>query len=128
MGQDYPALRFMAHSTPTGNVPWAALILQTGVGILFLLIGTYEQIMIYLSFILNLFNLATVAAVWWLHLTARHTFSLTIRIAATSFLLVYGWATLYLFAAAPTQSLYGLGSLALSLAIYYLTATPRPKN
>jgi APA family basic amino acid/polyamine antiporter len=59
MGEDLPPLRAMAHVSSRG-VPVRAMLLQTALTLVFILTATFEQVLLYAGFVLNLFTFLTV--------------------------------------------------------------------
>ena len=63
MGEDEPFLRPLGRATE-GGVPHRALLLQLGITLVLLYSGTFEQILLYAGFTLNLMTAAAVAGVF----------------------------------------------------------------
>jgi APA family basic amino acid/polyamine antiporter len=62
MGDDYPLLRGAAVLAPNG-APQRAFIIQAAIAIVMVLTSTFEAILVYAGFILNVFNLLAVIGV-----------------------------------------------------------------
>ncbi|TAE32710.1 MAG: amino acid permease [Candidatus Kapaibacterium sp.] len=62
MGEDYPLFRFAAKLAPNG-APIQAFALQAAIAIFMVLTSTFETILLYAGFLLNLFNLLAVVGV-----------------------------------------------------------------
>ncbi len=68
-GQDLPGLRFLAVNT-RGGAPYRAILLQQLLALVFVLTDSFEQVLSYAGFTLNLFALMTVVGLTVLRRTA----------------------------------------------------------
>lgn len=120
MGEDHALWRWF--SVKTGrSIPLRALWLQTAITILLLLSGSFEQVMVYSGFVLQLFAALTVAAVF----VARSRpggktgyRSPLFPLPQLLFLLPSIWILIYLAKAQPLETGLGLLNLLLGALIY----------
>ncbi|QSR84228.1 APC family permease [Methylacidimicrobium sp. B4] len=123
VGEDYPALRWLARCNRQG-VPSRALLFQYGVAVLLLATGTFAQILTYIQFTVTLSWFATVLGVFVLRwrepslLRPYRTWGYPWT--PLLFLAVCLWMLWDLFRVMPRESLAGLGTLLLGLPIYAL--------
>ena len=67
MGEDIPALRFLAPKSRAG-IPVRALLLQTGITLAFILKPSFQGVLVYAGFVLNLFTFLTVLGLFVLRI------------------------------------------------------------
>lgn len=120
MGEDHALWRWFAVKTGRG-IPLRALWLQTAITILLLLSGSFEQVMVYSGFVLQLFAALTVAAVF----VARSRpggktgyRSPLFPVPQLLFLLPSIWILIYLVKAQPMETGLGLLNLLLGALVY----------
>ncbi|NER05679.1 MAG: amino acid permease [Okeania sp. SIO3C4] len=126
MGEDFHVFKGVAKANKKGT-PVYAILVQVSIAIVFLLSASYESVLVYTGFVLNIFNLLTVSGLFVGQGKKMFKSSRFIKICATVFLLIYGWATLYLFSAKPQESVLGLATVLVGLITYYLVQK-RPKH
>ncbi len=128
IGEDLPALGWLAHRQPSG-VPLRALALQTGLALVFILSGSFEQVLIYAGFVLSLFTFLTVAGVFVLRIRRpdlpRPYRAWGYPITPLLFLLLNGWTMWFLVSGRPSESLAGALTLLAGLPLYFLLTRPR---
>lgn len=128
MGEDWPALSILARRTGTG-VPALALIFQGAVVCLLLLTGTFDAVLTYTQFSLTLCSFLGVLGVFVL----RHRRPELPRpyetwgypVTPAIFLAVSGWMLWSTLRAKPVESLAGLGTMMLGLAVYAICPSRR---
>ena len=129
MGEDLPALRLLAVRSATG-VPVRALLLQTGLTLLFILITSFQQVMVYAGFILNLFTFLTVLGLlvlrWRQPNLPRPYRAWGYPLTPAIFLALSGWTLTFIVQKNPAESLYGLLTLLGGVAVYALTTRRFP--
>jgi len=104
------------------GVPLHAVLFQGSVSLLLLLTSTFEQVLTYLGFTLNLFTLLAVLGVF-IH---RRRFPHTVRPYRTwgypwvplVFIAFMGWCEIYLLLLRPAQALAGLATVLIGLPVY----------
>ena len=135
MGEDIPALRFLAARSRAG-IPVRALLLQTIITLAFILKPGFQGVLIYAGFVLNLFTFLTVLGLfilrWRKPSLPRPYRAWGYPFTPLFFLGLSGWTLLFILRDKPTESLYGLLTLVGGLLVYALTtrskAQPSPAN
>lgn len=127
MGQDHRVFSFFAH-TGKNNVPARAILTQSAISTFFILTASFSQVIIYISFTLNLFTFLTVLA-GLVHrvrgrLPADSFRAPLFPLCHLVFLSISGWLLLYGFQARPKESIYGLITAAAG-ALVWLSSSKR---
>ncbi len=120
MGEDHALWRWFSVKT-RGSIPLRALWLQTAITVLLLLSGTFEQVIVYSGFVLQLFAALTVAAVFVARSRPGGTKgykSPLFPLPQLLFLLPSIWILIYLMKAQPLETGLGLLNLFLGALIY----------
>jgi basic amino acid/polyamine antiporter, APA family len=128
MGNRIHGLRFFAKSNKN-NIPYVAIIFQSLIALVLVVTSSFESLITYVSFTLNLFTFLTVFGVFILRYKYRHIerpfktpfFPFTPLL----FLAIVFWTSYNIITERPVESLYGLGTVICGLAVYFLT---RKKN
>ncbi len=118
IGQDINILNSLAFESK-GGVPLLAIALQVVIAVVFVIFSEFQQVLIYMTFLLNFFSLLSVAAVWYLHLRREVFFAFRVRLAALFFIAIYGWSTFYLFVVKWEESLIGCLTILLTIIVYF---------
>ena len=124
MGEDIPALRFLASKSRAG-IPVRALALQTVITLAFIVRPSFQGVLVYAGFVLNLFTFLTVLGLFVLRWRQPHLprpyrawgYPFTPLI----FLGLSGWTLAFILSEKPLESLYGLATLAVGGLVYLLT-------
>ncbi|GAA4365326.1 amino acid permease [Hymenobacter saemangeumensis] len=132
MGEDLPALRFLAPKSRNG-IPVRALVLQTLITLVFILKPSFKEVLVYAGFILNLFTFLTVLGVfvlrWRQPQLARPYRAWGYPLTPLLFLGLSGWTLTFIMRDRPMESLYGLLTLGVGLVAYaiahYLGGNPK---
>ena len=122
MAEDHTLWRWFALKTK-GKVPLRAIWFQTAITLGLLFTGTFEQVMVYSGFILQLFAALAVAAVFVVrrrNKSKRGFRSPFFPIPQLIFLLLSVWILIYLVIAQPLETGLGLLNLVLGFLIYKL--------
>jgi APA family basic amino acid/polyamine antiporter len=121
MGEDLPALRWLAY-TSEREIPVVSVLFQATVALLFIYTSTFEQVLIYAGFTLTLITSLTVAGVFVLRVREpelnRPYRTWGYPVTPAIFLLLNTWILVYVFIDKPTESLVGLGIVAIGAALY----------
>ncbi len=124
MGEDEALLRPLGKSE-AGGVPRRALALQLVIILVLLYSGTFEQVLLYAGFTLNLMTAATVAGVFRLRrgrvagaVPGRFRTPLHPLIPVL-FLAMSAWALGYTLLERPAESVLGLGTALLGAVLYF---------
>ncbi|QNE38084.1 amino acid permease [Hymenobacter sp. NBH84] len=124
MGEDLTGLRSLAVVSNAG-VPVRAMLLQTGLTLLFILASSFQQVLVYAGFVLNLFTFLTVLGLFVLRWRQPHLprpyRAWGYPFTPLLFLLLSGWTLFYLLRDQPTESLYGLLTLLGGVGVYFLS-------
>ncbi|SHK26382.1 APC family permease [Hymenobacter psychrotolerans] len=124
MGEDLPPLRPLAHLSPAG-IPVRAMLLQTGLTLLFIVTATFEQVLLYAGFVLNLFTFLTVLGLfvlrWRQPNLPRPYRAWGYPVTPLLFLALSAWTLWFIIHDKPTESLYGLLTVLAGLVPYALS-------
>jgi APA family basic amino acid/polyamine antiporter len=131
MGTDIKGLRFFAISNKN-NVPYVAIIFQSFIAIALVLTSSFQSLITYVGFTLNLFTFLTVAGIFILRFKHKHietsykTF--LYPITPLLFLSIILFILVYIMIEKPVESLYGLGTVLLGLFVYFITNKKEDKT
>ncbi|MBL7933272.1 MAG: amino acid permease, partial [Bacteroidia bacterium] len=124
MGRNIGGLNFFAIANKN-NVPYVAIIFQSAIALFLVLTSSFESLITYVSFTLNLFTFLTVAGVFVLRRKFR---SLEVPyktplypITPLVFLAIVLWILINIVKEKPMESILGLCTVVAGLAIYFLT-------
>ncbi|WP_201985762.1 APC family permease [Hymenobacter rubidus] len=124
MGEDIPALRFLAPKSRAG-IPVRALLLQTVITLLFIVKPGFQSVLVYAGFVLNLFTFLTVLGLFVLRFRQpdlpRPYRAWGYPVTPLIFLGLSGWTLAFILRDKPMESLYGLVTLAIGALVYFLT-------
>lgn len=102
------------------GIPVAALWLHVCISIVLTLSGSFEKILLYAGFVLQLMASLTVASSLFLRTHTSGTFKSPLKpLFQILFLLFNGWVLVFTLIDRPIESLVGLAILSLGLVIYY---------
>jgi basic amino acid/polyamine antiporter, APA family len=123
MGEDYPLLSRLSHRSRAG-IPVYAILVQTLITLAFIYTATFQQVLLYAGFTLNLITAVTVACVFVLRRREpgieRPYRTWGYPWPPIVFLLLSGWSLTFMLFDRPQESLAGLLTLTAGLAIYFL--------
>lgn len=120
MAKDHSLWKKIAVKNKNG-IPVRALWLQAGISILLTLTGTFEQVLLYASFVLQLMGTLTVASIFWLKGRKdayKSPFKPFLQIA---FILFSLWILGYMLVEKPKESAIGLLFVLSGVATYFLS-------
>jgi len=122
MAEDHALWRFLEYKNEH-EVPVRAVWFQSVISLLMIATGTFEQVLLYCGFILQLFSALSVAGAVKLRISGA---DLPYRSPAHPwmpliFLAVSAWIIVFLLFEQPVESAIGLGILALGLVTYWLS-------
>ncbi len=123
MGEDILLFRLFAKKNSRG-IPVNAILLQFFISLLFIISGTFEQVVTYSGFILSTFTFLTVAGVF----VHRRKFKTSPRpyktwgypVVPIIFLALTGWTMCFLIIRKTDEALLGMLTLLVGIAVYYL--------
>jgi len=123
MGQDVPLLGFLAKTTRKG-IPAVAIAVQSSITVLLILTSSFERVITYMGFTLNLFTLLTGAGLIVLRVR-QPDLPRPVRMwgypwTAIVFLLIGLWILIYGLIYKPVESVAGLATVLTGLIVYWL--------
>lgn len=124
MGNNIKGLNFFAISNKN-NVPFIAIIFQSAIALALILTSSFQSLITYVGFTLNLFTFLTVLGIFILRYKHKHveTSYKTFLYPLTPllFLCIVAYILYYIMVDKPVESLWGLGTVIAGLALYFLT-------
>ena len=127
MGKDYPLWRFLNRKNKR-QIPVTAIWFQVAIAIAYVLTGTFESVLLYCGFILQIASLLTVSGVFVLRKKYKKEASFQsplYPIFPVIFVVLSLWVLSYLLLQQPVETLIGLLILGLGTGTYFLN--PRRK-
>ena len=122
MAEDHKLWKWFSIKT-TSKVPLRAIWLQAVITLVLLFTGTFEQVLIYSGFVLQLFAALAVSAIFVIrskNKTSNGFQSPLFPIPQIIFLILSCWVLIYLFIAQPLETGLGLLNLVLGLLVFKL--------
>jgi APA family basic amino acid/polyamine antiporter len=114
------------------NVPYVAVIFQSVISIVLVLTSSFESLITYVGFTLNLFTFLTVFGVFILRIKYKHIQpdykTPLYPVTPILFLLISGWILFFIFKNKTEESLFGLGTVAVGFIFYWLSERFNNKN
>ena len=101
------------------GIPVRTVWLHVGISIALTLTGTFEQILLYTGFVLQLMGTLAVASVLFLKKSPASYRSPLYPYAQYIFIAFSGWILIYTLYDQPVESLMGLGIIAVGLVTYF---------
>jgi basic amino acid/polyamine antiporter, APA family len=124
MGKDIKQLKWFAISNQN-NVPYVAVIFQSVISVILVLNSSFESLITYVGFTLNLFTFLTVLGVFILRYKktdVKSSFKTPLfPLPPLLFLGIIGWILYSIVVDKPFESLMGFGTVLLGLMVYFLT-------
>ncbi len=123
IGEDYKALGFMSKKLSNG-VPLIAILVQSSISLILLFTSTFEALLTYLGFVMNVFAFMTILGVF-VHRKKYPDMERPYKtkgypVVPIVFMLFVLWNVYYLFKEKTTETLIGLGTLVFSLGVYFI--------
>jgi APA family basic amino acid/polyamine antiporter len=107
------------------NVPYVAVIFQSVISIILVSTASFESLITYVGFTLNLFTFLTVFGVFILRAKRKDlkpAYKTPLYpVTPILFLLISGWILFFIFKNKTEESLYGFGTVALGFLFYWLS-------
>jgi len=123
MGEDLPALRWLAGRSPTG-IPVRALLLQVAITLVFILKPDFNAVLVYAGFVLNLFTFLTVLGLfvlrWRQPELPRPYRAWGYPFTPLLFLALSAWTLVFIIRDKPAESAYGLATVVSGLLVYFV--------
>lgn len=124
IGQDYPVFKKLAQTNKHG-IPVFAILLQSGLSILFVMTSSFEFILVFAGFTLGVSNFATVLGVIVLRKTQpnlkRPYKTWLYPITPILYLCLMGWTLIYIIKDKPNEALMSLGVIVLGIIMYFVS-------
>lgn len=123
MGEDLVPLRFLSN-TNKYDVPVIATMIQSAITIVLICTASFEKVLLYIGFTLNLFTFLTVLSLFVMRMTRKdlqgtyRTFGYPLT--PLIFLILSGWTMFYLVKEQTTESLYGFATIFAGSIIYFI--------
>lgn len=118
MAKDYKLWRPLA-KTNTSGIPIRALWLNTGISILLTLTGTFEQVLLYAGFVLQLMGTLTVTSLLFVKKN-KDTFHSPLKpFLQIIYVLFSLWILVYMLIDRPLESLAGLGLILAGAVVFW---------
>jgi basic amino acid/polyamine antiporter, APA family len=131
LGEDYYLFRGLAKHSKK-DVPAMAVLIQGAISIIYILTSTFEQVIVFVGFTLNLFTFLTVLGVMAMRRKRpdlpRPYKTLGYPVVPIIFLAFQVWILVYGLLFRPQESLTGLGITALGLLVYAIDKKIRPAS
>ncbi len=123
MGEDYPLISWFS-STSKHDTPARAIYIQAGIAVIYLVTSTFEQMITYIGFTLNLMTLLTVLGMMLYRKTHAANDDRVYRIRPypllpVLFLIINTWILVYGLLFRPMESLAGVFTAAMGLAVWF---------
>ncbi|MCB9039903.1 MAG: amino acid permease [Lewinellaceae bacterium] len=120
MANDYSIWRFLAEDNRHG-IPVKAVWLQAGISIFMIVTSSFEQVLLYSGFVLQLFTTAAVAGIFVMRWKNGHSgySSPGYPWVQVAFLAISIWILAFLLYDRPMESLLGLANLGLGAISYW---------
>ncbi len=123
MGQHIKGLQFLAITNSRG-VPYLAVLLQSFIALCMVFTSSFESLITYVSFTLNLFTLLTVFGIFILRKNYKRIpgayRSPLFPLPALIFSTVMVWVLIHILFSHPLESVMGLGTVLLGLVFYFI--------
>lgn len=124
IGEDFEALRFLAHKNEDG-IPRRAIYVQSTLAVVFVLSSSFESILVFSGFTLALNSFATVMSVFVLRQQQpelpRPYRTFLYPIPPIIYLALTGWTLWFVLMTRPVEGLFGIGIIGSGLLVYVLS-------
>jgi len=124
MGKAMPTLKGLSKTNKNG-VPYIAIAIQSIIAIILVMFSSFESLINYIGFTLNLFTFLTVFGIFILRYKKRDVVrpfkTPLFPLPPILFLLILGWILVSVFMEKPFESLLGLLTVLCGLGFYYIT-------
>ncbi|MGV3540627.1 MAG: APC family permease [Rufibacter sp.] len=130
MGEDLVALKFLARTSAKG-IPVRAILLQSLITTALILTASFEQVLTYAGFTLNLFSFLAVLGVFILRKKKRTAAGYKTWGYPVTPLLFLGlslWTMVFLLKDQPLESLAGLGTVTMGIVLYLANQWAAKRN
>ena len=123
MGQDLAPLKFLAKTNKNG-IPVIATVVQTAITLFLIITSTFEKVLLYIGFTLNLFTFLTVLSLFVMRMK-RKDLSGTYKtfgypVTPLVFLILSAWTLFFTIRDHYKESMYGLATVLVGSIIYFI--------
>ncbi|MCY3859631.1 MAG: amino acid permease [Gammaproteobacteria bacterium] len=122
IGNDYPVLGWLGR-TNRHEVPTIAIATQSILAVIFILTGTFEDILVFAGLLLGVSAFSTVSASIWMRVKRGKPTGYRMPffpLPPIVFLVVTGWAIAYTFVIRLLEGVFAAGMIAVGLGLYLL--------
>jgi len=123
MGEDYPGISWF-RKLSRKDIPARAILIQAALASVYILTSTFEQVITYIGFTLNLFTMMAVFGIFILRTKFKETKSAfrmkLYPVLPAIFILINLWILVYGLIYKPFESFAGILTAAAGLLFYYL--------
>lgn len=123
MGEDYPLLHFLAR-TNQGGIPVTAIWVQSAITCLLIVTATFDQVLIYAGFVLNIFTVLAVVGIFVLRVKKKNRSGKYkvwgYPVTPLIFISLSLWSLLYLLIKERTETSAGLLTILAGVIFYWL--------
>jgi len=131
VGEDYPVLGFLSKKRKNG-VPLNAILIQSSISLILLASSSFEALLTYLGFIMNIFAFLTILGVF-VHRKRYPNMKRPYKtkgypVTPIIFMLFVIWNMIYLFKEKTDETIIGLSTLLLGFIVYLIVKRFSPKN
>jgi APA family basic amino acid/polyamine antiporter len=131
MGEDFFLFRWMSRMS-SKDIPVVAIVTQGLLSIVYILTATFEQVIVFIGFTLNLFTFMTVLGVMIVRKKhpelPRPYRTLGYPVVPILFLAINAWILVYGLIYRPKESLAGLAITAFGLLVYWVDKKVRTRG
>jgi len=131
IGEDYHLFRWLGRTTRK-DIPAVAIVVQSLLSVVYILTSTFDQVIVFIGFTLNLFTFMTVLGVMILRKThpelPRSYRTLGYPVVPVLFLLINIWILVYGLIYRTNESLAGIGITLAGLLVYAIDRRLRPAD
>ena len=131
IGEDFPPLRRLAVTNADG-LPYAAIMAQSVLAVVFILTGSFESILVFAGFTLALNSFVTVAGIFRLRFSQpdlpRPYRTFAYPVTPLVYLLIMGWTLAFVLFSRPTEALFGVALIVSGVVIYWLASRERARD
>jgi len=121
MARDGIFFKSIGFVDPKSSVPTRSILLQGGIAVAMVFLGTFEQLLTYMGFSLGIFPLLAVLGVFKLRRTGRSAVKLPgYPVASAVYILVGATILVLAFLQRPAESLIAIATALAGIPVYYL--------
>lgn len=127
MAEEHPLWSKLVYKNKL-DIPTRALWIQAVIAIALTLTGTFEQVLLYASFVLQLMGTLTIASLLWVKRKSGTFISPGRPYLQMVYILFSVWVLGYMFIEQPMESLMGLGIVAVGAISYFIRPKPNSSD